>query len=110
MTESEFATLAEILKCLNINMLRKSVIGRTKQSIVNHIFTDCFVPRNDVSIIVPDELKWLCILLAETRQLQSFMKMSDCRIVNFIILQLILNQCLPSPDLIFDLISKEASE
>ena len=30
MTESEFATLAEILKCLNINMLRKSVIGRNE--------------------------------------------------------------------------------
>ena len=30
MTESEFATLAEILKYLNINMLRKSVIGRNE--------------------------------------------------------------------------------
>ena len=30
MTESEFATLAEIFKYLNINMLRKSVIGRNE--------------------------------------------------------------------------------
>ena len=30
MTGSEFATLAEIIKCLNINKLRKSVIGRNE--------------------------------------------------------------------------------
>ena len=30
MTGSEFVTLAEILKYLNINMLRKSVIGRNE--------------------------------------------------------------------------------
>ena len=36
MTGSEFATLAEILKYLNINMLCKSVIGR-HEAIPNHM-------------------------------------------------------------------------